>query len=174
MSSCFLCCASVIRLYYFVQYTEYLLHVCAGRGIPILLLILHISSVKFYELLPYLIKRSKKMFCCCTDCKIALWQICDLWYWANPNKNDLTVSLMCGSSCRQRSEVPCLHSQCTVHPSCVPQSAHTQVLLSARQLRDHRLLTGGHHSEWSFLGYITFVHVQRETQDRCWINVYIY
>lgn len=38
----------------------------------------------------------------------------------------------CFVFCRKRSEVSRVHSQRTVYPSCVPQSAYTQVLLSAR------------------------------------------
>lgn len=48
---------------------------------------------------------------------------------------------------RSRTEIPCLHSQCAVYPPCLSQPTHPQVLLSARQLWDHRLFFRRHHSK---------------------------
>lgn len=58
--------------------------------------------------------------------------------------------------CRQRSEVPRLHAQRAVHPSCLSQSKYAQVLLSARQLRDHRLFLRRHHRKWKTQSILTY------------------
>lgn len=71
-------------------------------------------------------------------------------------KINLMVFLLVFCLCRSRSQVPCLHPQCPVHPPCVSESAYSEVLLSAGQLWDYWFFFRRHHSKWQTQNFLTF------------------